>query len=76
MRHTNHFPQETLMSIISEPEFRYNMLIKAFPSRAEPAFETESEQVGVLGAPLGLQQRRRPDPDGAHASPRRRVEYR
>src|SRR6516225_7990696 len=46
-------PQETLMSIISEPEFRYNMLIKAFPSRAEPAFETESQQVGVWGRRWG-----------------------
>lgn len=41
------------MSIISEPEYRYNMLIKAFPSRAEPAFETESEQVEVWGRHWG-----------------------
>jgi N-dimethylarginine dimethylaminohydrolase len=41
------------MSIISEPEYRYNMLIKTFPSRAEPAFEAESEQVEVWGRRWG-----------------------
>ncbi|MFD1910660.1 dimethylarginine dimethylaminohydrolase family protein [Halodurantibacterium flavum] len=39
--------------IISEPEYRYNMLIKTFASRAEPAFETESEQVEVWGRRWG-----------------------
>ena len=41
------------MSIISENEYRYNMLSKTFPSRAEPAFETESEQVEVWGRRWG-----------------------
>lgn len=41
------------MSIISEPEYRYNMLIKTFASRAEPAFEAESEQVNVWGRRWG-----------------------
>ncbi|WP_291653433.1 arginine deiminase family protein [Bosea sp. (in: a-proteobacteria)] len=41
------------MSIISEPEYRYNMLIKQFGSRAEPAFHSESEQLGVWGRHWG-----------------------
>ncbi|CEJ10242.1 N(G),N(G)-dimethylarginine dimethylaminohydrolase [bacterium YEK0313] len=41
------------MSIISEPEYRYNMLIKTFASRAEPAFEAEDEQVNVWGRRWG-----------------------
>jgi N-dimethylarginine dimethylaminohydrolase len=41
------------MSIISEPEYRYNMLIKTFASQAEPAFEAESQQVGVWGRRWG-----------------------
>jgi N-dimethylarginine dimethylaminohydrolase len=41
------------MSIISEPEYRYNMLIKTFASRPEPAFEAETEQVEVWGRRWG-----------------------
>jgi N-dimethylarginine dimethylaminohydrolase len=41
------------MSIISEPEYRYNMLIKTFASRPEPAFEAESEQTSVWGRRWG-----------------------
>ncbi|MDB5632896.1 MAG: amidinotransferase, partial [Tardiphaga sp.] len=41
------------MSIISEPEYRYNMLIKTFASQPEPAFEAESQQVGVWGRRWG-----------------------
>jgi N-dimethylarginine dimethylaminohydrolase len=41
------------MSIISESEYRYNMLIKTFPSRAEPPFEAESEQLAVWGRRWG-----------------------
>ncbi len=38
------------MGIISEPEYRYNMLIKTFASRPEPAFEYP--QIGALAAKL------------------------
>ena len=41
------------MGIITESEYRYNMLIKTFASRPEPAFETESEQVEVWGQNWG-----------------------
>jgi len=41
------------MGIITEQEYRYNMLIKTFASRPEPAFETESEQVEVWGRNWG-----------------------
>jgi N-dimethylarginine dimethylaminohydrolase len=39
--------------IISQPEYTYNMLIKTFPSRAEPAFEAEREQIEVWGRRWG-----------------------
>ena len=32
------------MSAVSEFEYRYNMTIKAFPSDAEPVFESASQQ--------------------------------
>ena len=32
------------MSAVSEFEYRYNMTIKAFPSHAEPVFESASQQ--------------------------------
>ena len=41
------------MSIITEAEYRYNMLIKQFPSKAEPAFHTASEQEVVWGQVWG-----------------------
>ncbi|MGE0716987.1 MAG: dimethylarginine dimethylaminohydrolase family protein [Alphaproteobacteria bacterium] len=41
------------MSIMSEGEYRYNMLIKEFPSVAEPAFETPAEQERVWGRRWG-----------------------
>jgi len=41
------------MSIISEGEYRYNMLIKTFASRPEPPFHDESEQVEVWGQRWG-----------------------
>ena len=41
------------MGIISEPEYRYNMLIKTFASRPEPPFEAESEQTEVWGRHWG-----------------------
>jgi N-dimethylarginine dimethylaminohydrolase len=41
------------MSIISENEYRYNMLIKTFASRPEPAFHAEPEQVEVWGRRWG-----------------------
>lgn len=41
------------MSIITEAEYRYNMLIKQFPSKAEPAFHTASEQELVWGRVWG-----------------------
>lgn len=41
------------MSSVSEFEYRYNMTIKTFPSHAEPAFESASEQEGVWGARWG-----------------------
>jgi N-dimethylarginine dimethylaminohydrolase len=41
------------MGIVTEGEYRYNMLIKTFASRPEPAFETESEQVEVWGQSWG-----------------------
>src|SRR5690606_30878585 len=36
-------PEKT-RSIITEAEYRYNTLIKQFPSKAEPAFHAEDEQ--------------------------------
>jgi N-Dimethylarginine dimethylaminohydrolase len=41
------------MSIISEGEYRYNMLIKTFASRPEPPFHDKSEQVEVWGQRWG-----------------------
>ena len=32
------------MSAVSEFEYRYNMSIKAFPSHAEPVFESASQK--------------------------------
>jgi len=37
------------MSIITEAEYRYNMLIKQFPSFSEPAFHTQEQQISVWG---------------------------
>jgi N-dimethylarginine dimethylaminohydrolase len=42
-----------MSSIISEPEYRYNMLIKTFASKAEPAFESKAQQLGVWGRQWG-----------------------
>lgn len=41
------------MSIMTEGEYRYNMLIKTFASRPEPGFEDEGEQREVWGQPWG-----------------------
>lgn len=41
------------MSIISEGEYRYNMLIKTFSSRAEPPFHAPDEQAEVWGQRWG-----------------------
>ena len=41
------------MSIMSEGEYRYNMLIKRFPSAPEPAFETPGQQEFVWGRRWG-----------------------
>lgn len=41
------------MSIMTEGEYRYNMLIKAFPSRPSPAFEDAGEQQAVWGRRWG-----------------------
>lgn len=41
------------MSIMTEGEYRYNMLIKAFPSAPEPAFETCEQQTEVWGRQWG-----------------------
>lgn len=41
------------MSIMTEGEYRYNMLIKQFPSAPEPAFETPGQQEHVWGRSWG-----------------------
>lgn len=41
------------MSIMTEHEYRYNNLIKEFGSKAEPAFESEEQQVNVWGRRWG-----------------------
>ena len=41
------------MSIMTEGEFRYNMLIKTFPSRPSPGFEDAGEQQAVWGRRWG-----------------------
>jgi len=41
------------MSAVSEFEYRYNMTIKAFPSHAEPAFESAAQQTEVWGQAWG-----------------------
>ena len=41
------------MSSISEFEYRYNMTIKAFPSHAEPVFESDEQQKAVWGERWG-----------------------
>lgn len=41
------------MSIMSEGEYRYNMLIKRFPSAPEPAFETKDQQEYIWGRRWG-----------------------
>jgi N-dimethylarginine dimethylaminohydrolase len=41
------------MSIMSEGEYRYNMLIKMFASQPEPGFETEPQQKAVWGRRWG-----------------------
>jgi N-dimethylarginine dimethylaminohydrolase len=41
------------MSIMSEGEYRYNMLIKSFASQPEPGFETEGQQKAVWGRRWG-----------------------
>lgn len=41
------------MSIMTEGEYRYNMLIKRFPSAPEPAFETPGQQELVWGRRWG-----------------------
>lgn len=41
------------MSIMTEGEYRYNMLIKTFASRPEPAFEDAGEQAEVWGRAWG-----------------------
>lgn len=46
-------PTPNRAGIISEPEYRYNMLIKTFASRPEPGFESDSEQTEVWGQRWG-----------------------
>ena len=41
------------MGAVSEFEYRYNMTIKAFPSHAEPAFESAAQQEEVWGCKWG-----------------------
>ena len=41
------------MSIMSEGEYRYNMLIKTFASQPEPGFESEAQQNAVWGRRWG-----------------------
>jgi N-dimethylarginine dimethylaminohydrolase len=41
------------MSIMTEGEYRYNMLIKRFPSAPEPAFESAAQQESVWGRRWG-----------------------
>ena len=41
------------MSIMTEGEYRYNMLIKRFPSTPEPAFETKEQQEFIWGRHWG-----------------------
>jgi N-dimethylarginine dimethylaminohydrolase len=41
------------MGIITEGEYRYNMLIRRFPSAPEPAFETPAQQAFVWGRRWG-----------------------
>lgn len=41
------------MGAVSEFEYRYNMTIKAFPSHAEPAFESDAQQEDVWGCKWG-----------------------
>src|SRR5579871_6420218 len=41
------------MAIMTEGEYRYNMLIKTFASAPEPAFETRDQQVAVWGRHWG-----------------------
>jgi N-dimethylarginine dimethylaminohydrolase len=41
------------MAIMTEGEYRYNMLIKAFPSKPEPGFESEEQQHEVWGRRWG-----------------------
>ncbi len=41
------------MTMMTEGEYRYNMLIKTFASTPEPGFETESEQVRIWGRRWG-----------------------
>ena len=41
------------MSAVGEFEYRYNMTIKTFPSHAEPAFETDAQQMEVWGQRWG-----------------------
>lgn len=41
------------MGAVSEFEYRYNMTIKAFPSHAEPVFESDSQQEEVWGRKWG-----------------------
>ena len=57
------------ISAVSKFEYRYNVTIKAFPSHAEPVFESESQR-DLVWASGGLRQRRRPLAQGAGASPR------
>ena len=45
--------KEDHVGAISEFEYRYNMTIKAFPSHAEPAFETAQQQSAVWGRRWG-----------------------
>jgi N-dimethylarginine dimethylaminohydrolase len=44
---------ETTMSIMTEGEYRYNMLIKRFPSAPEPTFESKDQQEYIWGRRWG-----------------------
>ncbi|MEM6488398.1 MAG: arginine deiminase-related protein [Pseudomonadota bacterium] len=68
---------------VSEFEYRYNMTIQAFPSHAEPAFESAEQQAEVWGRPWGcgndvgrlrLVLMHRPGPEMAILDPAKRIE--
>ena len=53
MAETREPAPRTSAPVISEGEYRYNMLIKRFPSAPEPAFESQAQQELVWGRRWG-----------------------